>query len=172
MVCVAVGMTSCKAWRTISTTATYTQASDTSKVTTTITTKTVEEYQGVKKWRRKVQRKWKKEVIQMGRFLFWGVWTIIPHFLPHFLPYFPLLISVVSVIQSYAFIWTFLLFLMWTFLCEHFRSYVNIDTRTISELGKRDYLFWSLTSHGQQQRTMMILSSLRIHQNQLIILNS
>ena len=46
--CVAVGMTSCKAWRTISTTATYTQASDTSKVTTTITTKTVEEYQGVK----------------------------------------------------------------------------------------------------------------------------
>jgi len=49
MVCVAVGMTSCKAWRTISTTATYTQASDTSKVTTTITTKTVEEYQGVKK---------------------------------------------------------------------------------------------------------------------------
>ena len=48
MVCVAVGMTSCKAWRTISTTATYTQASDTSKVTTTITTKTVEEYQGVK----------------------------------------------------------------------------------------------------------------------------
>ena len=44
-----VGLTSCKAWRTISTTATYTQASDTSKVTTTITTKTVEEYQGVKK---------------------------------------------------------------------------------------------------------------------------
>ena len=49
MVCVAVGMTSCKAWRTISTTATYMQASDTSQVTTTITTKTVEEYQGVKK---------------------------------------------------------------------------------------------------------------------------
>ena len=46
---VALGMTSCKAWRTISTTATYTQASDTSKVTTTITTKTVEEYTGVKK---------------------------------------------------------------------------------------------------------------------------
>ena len=46
---VALGMTSCKAWRTVSTTATYTQASDTSKVTTTITTKTVEEYQGVKK---------------------------------------------------------------------------------------------------------------------------
>ena len=51
MACVAlsVGMTSCKAWRTISTTATYTQATDTSKVTTTIVTKTVEEYQGVKK---------------------------------------------------------------------------------------------------------------------------
>ena len=49
MVCVAVGLTSCKAWRTISTTATYTQVSDTSKVTTTINTKTVEEYQGVKK---------------------------------------------------------------------------------------------------------------------------
>ncbi len=49
MVCVAVGMTSCKAWRTISTTATYTQASDTSKVTTTIVTKTQEEYTGVKK---------------------------------------------------------------------------------------------------------------------------
>ena len=51
MVCVAVSlsMTSCKAWRTISTTATYTQVSDTSKVTTTINTKTVEEYTGVKK---------------------------------------------------------------------------------------------------------------------------
>lgn len=49
MVCVAVGMTSCKAWRTISTTATYTQATDSTKTTTTITSKTVEEYQGVKK---------------------------------------------------------------------------------------------------------------------------
>ena len=48
-VAVCVGMTSCKAWRTISTTASYTQATDTSKVTTTITTKTVEEYTGVKK---------------------------------------------------------------------------------------------------------------------------
>ena len=46
---VCAGMTSCKAWRTISTTATYTQATDTSKVTTTISTKTVEEYTGVKK---------------------------------------------------------------------------------------------------------------------------
>ena len=46
---VALGMTSCKAWRTISTTATYTQVGDSSKVTTTISTKTVEEYTGVKK---------------------------------------------------------------------------------------------------------------------------
>ncbi len=46
---VALGMTSCKAWRTISTTATYTQATDSTKNATTITTKTVEEYQGVKK---------------------------------------------------------------------------------------------------------------------------
>ena len=45
----AFGMTSCKAWRTISTTATYTQATDSTKTTTTITSKTVEEYQGVKK---------------------------------------------------------------------------------------------------------------------------
>ena len=44
-----VGLTSCKAWRTISTTATYTQATDSTKTTTTITSKTVEEYQGVKK---------------------------------------------------------------------------------------------------------------------------
>ena len=46
---VCVGMTSCKAWRTISTTSTYTQVGDSTKTTTTITTKTVEEYQGVKK---------------------------------------------------------------------------------------------------------------------------
>ena len=48
-VAVCVGMTSCKAWRTISTSATYTQVGDSTKTTTTITTKTVEEYQGVKK---------------------------------------------------------------------------------------------------------------------------
>ena len=50
MVCVAIsaGMTSCKAWRTISTTATYTQVGDSTKTTTTITSKTVEEYTGVK----------------------------------------------------------------------------------------------------------------------------
>ena len=45
----AFGMTSCKAWRTISTTATYTQVADSTKNATTITTKTVEEYTGVKK---------------------------------------------------------------------------------------------------------------------------
>lgn len=48
-IAVCAGMTSCKAWRTISTTSTYTQVGDTSKTTTTISTKTVEEYQGVKK---------------------------------------------------------------------------------------------------------------------------
>ena len=48
-IAVCAGMTSCKAWRTISTTATYTQVGDSTKTTTTITTKTVEEYTGVKK---------------------------------------------------------------------------------------------------------------------------
>lgn len=46
---VSVGVCSCKAWRTVSTTATYVQTNDSAKVTRTITTKTVEEYQGVKK---------------------------------------------------------------------------------------------------------------------------
>jgi len=46
---VAVGVCSCKAWRTVSTSATYVQQNDTSKTTTTISTKTVEEYTGVKK---------------------------------------------------------------------------------------------------------------------------
>lgn len=46
---IALGMTSCKAWRTVSTSATYVQQNDTSKTTTTISTKTVEEYTGVKK---------------------------------------------------------------------------------------------------------------------------
>jgi len=45
----AVGVCSCKAWRTISTTATCVQTNDTTKTTTTISTKTVEEYTGVKK---------------------------------------------------------------------------------------------------------------------------
>ena len=43
------GVCSCKAWRTISTSSTYVQQSDSAKTTTTIATKVVEEYQGVKK---------------------------------------------------------------------------------------------------------------------------
>ena len=48
---VTIGVCSCKAWRTITTTATYVQQNDSTqtKTTTTISTKTVEEYQGVKK---------------------------------------------------------------------------------------------------------------------------
>ena len=46
---VVIGVSSCKAWRTISTSATYVQQDDSTKTTTTISTKTVEEYQGVKK---------------------------------------------------------------------------------------------------------------------------
>ena len=46
---VALGLTSCKAWRTISTTATYSQSTDSTKTSATIVTKTVEEYQGAKK---------------------------------------------------------------------------------------------------------------------------
>ena len=51
MAAVLVGVCSCKAWRTITTTATYVQQDDSTqtKTTTTISTKTVEEYQGVKK---------------------------------------------------------------------------------------------------------------------------
>ena len=47
----AFACSSCKAWRTITTTATYVQQNDStqSKTTTSISTKTVEEYQGVKK---------------------------------------------------------------------------------------------------------------------------
>lgn len=45
------GVCSCKAWRTISTSATYVQQNDSaqSKTTTTISTKTVEEYVGTRK---------------------------------------------------------------------------------------------------------------------------
>ena len=48
---VPIGACSCKAWRTITTTATYVQQNDSTqtKTTTTISTKTVEEYQGKKK---------------------------------------------------------------------------------------------------------------------------
>ena len=51
MAAVAVCNQSCKAWRTIATSATYVQQNDSAKAqtTTTISTKTVEEYQGVKK---------------------------------------------------------------------------------------------------------------------------
>lgn len=48
---ISVGVCSCKAWRTVTTTATYVQSADSTqnKISQTITTKTVEEYQGVKK---------------------------------------------------------------------------------------------------------------------------
>ena len=49
MAAVAIGVCSCKAWRTITTAATYVQQNDSTKTTSTISTKTVEEYQGVKK---------------------------------------------------------------------------------------------------------------------------
>ena len=51
LVAVAVSNQSCKAWRTIATSATYVQSNDSTKAqtTTTISTKTVEEYTGVKK---------------------------------------------------------------------------------------------------------------------------
>ena len=46
---ITIGVCSCKAWRTVSTTAAYVQTNDSAKISQTITTKTVEEYQGVKK---------------------------------------------------------------------------------------------------------------------------
>ena len=48
---VAVSNQSCKAWRTITTSATYVQSNDSTKAqtTTTISTKTTEEYVGKKK---------------------------------------------------------------------------------------------------------------------------
>lgn len=46
---ITIGVCSCKAWRTISTSATCVQQNDSAKTTTTISTKTVEEYTGVKK---------------------------------------------------------------------------------------------------------------------------
>ena len=51
LLAVAVCSQSCKAWRTVTTTATYVQSNDSTKAqtTTTISTKTVEEYQGKKK---------------------------------------------------------------------------------------------------------------------------
>ena len=48
---ITLSVCSCKAWRTISTTSTYVQQNDSAqnKTTTTISTKTVEEYTGIKK---------------------------------------------------------------------------------------------------------------------------
>ena len=46
---IVCGVSSCKAWRTITTTSSYVQQNDSAKVTTTISTKTTEEYVGVKK---------------------------------------------------------------------------------------------------------------------------
>lgn len=47
----SVGVCSCKAWRTISTSATYVQQNDSAqtKTTTTISTKTTEEYVGTRR---------------------------------------------------------------------------------------------------------------------------
>lgn len=49
LVATACCFPACKAWRTVTTTATCVQSADSAKTNTTITTKTVEEYQGVKK---------------------------------------------------------------------------------------------------------------------------
>jgi ABC-type glycerol-3-phosphate transport system substrate-binding protein len=51
LLCLAIvaGFVGCKAWRTYTTTATYTSGDDSTKVTTTITTKTTEEYTGIRK---------------------------------------------------------------------------------------------------------------------------
>ena len=49
LIAFTIGVTSCKALRTISTTSTDVQSSDSTKTTTTISTKTVEEYVGAKK---------------------------------------------------------------------------------------------------------------------------
>ena len=49
IVIAAVSLQSCKAQRTITTTCTYVEQSDTAKTTTTITSKTVEDYTGIKK---------------------------------------------------------------------------------------------------------------------------
>ena len=46
---VAMGMTSCKAWRTITTTQTYVTQDGDKSSTVTFTTKQVEDYQGKKK---------------------------------------------------------------------------------------------------------------------------
>ena len=49
MFVMAIALPGCSAWRTITTTATCTQSTDSTQSTTTIVTKTVEEYTGIKK---------------------------------------------------------------------------------------------------------------------------
>ena len=49
LIALTIGVTSCKSWRTVTTTSTYVQSSDSTKTTTTISTKTLEEYVGAKK---------------------------------------------------------------------------------------------------------------------------
>ena len=49
LLALTIGVTSCKAWRTVTTTATCIQSADSTKTSTTISTKTVEEYVGAKK---------------------------------------------------------------------------------------------------------------------------
>ena len=49
IVAIALGMTSCKAWRTITTTQTYVTQDGDKTSTVTFTTKQVEDYQGKKK---------------------------------------------------------------------------------------------------------------------------
>ena len=49
LIALTIGVTSCKAWRTVTTTATCIQSADSTKTSTTISTKTVEEYVGAKK---------------------------------------------------------------------------------------------------------------------------
>ena len=49
LIATSLAFTGCKAWRTVTTTSSYTQVQDSTKVTTTISTKTQEEYTGVRK---------------------------------------------------------------------------------------------------------------------------
>ena len=48
IIAAAIAVTGCKAWRTVTTTASYVETCDSAKTTQTITTRTVEEYQGKK----------------------------------------------------------------------------------------------------------------------------
>ena len=46
---ITIGVCSCKAWRTVTTSATYVQQNDSTKTSSTITTKTTEEYVGTRR---------------------------------------------------------------------------------------------------------------------------